>query len=179
MIIRAPASDTAPGAALVESIRPGSSEPLVEPQQTPPAAKALPARACSAANQTSSTSAAVDKRSSMDYPEIQLWSLKRGQWRQSDRLQVDPSNPSLLELVAQRYFREDHSLYDWNLRSLSLKQCFRAATFDGSNALFMIHKDEEKKLAGEGWVDKRKEILFKASRVIDLVEDGIVEDHGG
>lgn len=43
----------------------------------------------------------------------------------------------------------------------------------------MIYKDEEKKLIEEGWVDKQKEILFKASQVIALVEDRIVEDHGG
>lgn len=159
MIIRAPASDTAPGDVLVESIRPGSSEPIVEPQRPPPAAKALPARACSAANLSSSTSAAVQKRSSPDYPETQLWSPQRGEWRRSDRLQVDPSNPSLLERVAQKYFREDHPLYDWNLRSLSPNQCFPAVTVDGSNALFMIHQDEEKKLAGECWVDRQRDFI--------------------
>ncbi|CAI7626187.1 unnamed protein product [Penicillium pancosmium] len=164
MITRAPASDTAPGDALVESIRSGRSEPIIEPQRPHPAAQALHARACSA-NQTSSILPAVEERSSPDYPEIQLWTLQRGEWRRSDRLQVDPSNPSLLERVAQK-----------NLYSLSPKQCFPAATVDGSNAVFMIHKDEEEKLRGEGWLERQKDILSMASQLINRFEDGIVEN---
>lgn len=167
----APAQDTASRNALVESSQPETSEPIVEPQLPPPAAKDLRAQASSAANQKSSSSGAA-QRSSPDYSEIQLWSLQRGEWKRSDRLQVDPSNPSLLERVAQKYYWKDHSLYDRNLHSLRPNQCFRAATADGSNALFVVHKDEEKKLAEEGRVVKEKELLWMASRALDRVDDG-------
>lgn len=72
-----------------------------------------------------------------------------------------------IERVAQNYYRKDHLWYDRDLHNLQLNQCLRTATADGSNALFVVHKVEEKKLAEEGRVVKEKEHLSIASRVLD------------
>jgi len=55
-----------------------------------------------------------------------------------------------VEQVAQDYKRMNWSLYDRNLLSLSPAQCFRAATADGTNAIFLVSEREGKNLAAEG-----------------------------
>jgi hypothetical protein len=52
----------------------------------------------------------ADKRVPQNHIQIQLWSLERREWRQSDRLGLDLSNPSLMERVAQKYLWEIYSL---------------------------------------------------------------------
>jgi hypothetical protein len=83
---------------------------------------------------------------------------------------VDPSDPSLVERVAKKYTRKNYSLYDLQLQSLSPAQCYRAATSDGNNAVFLISEDEEKKLAAEGRLRKEKHLLLSASRVLEQNE---------
>jgi hypothetical protein len=57
------------------------------------------------------------------FVEIFFWTFERGDWRQSDCLSVDPSDPSLVERVAKKYTRKNYSLYDLQLQSLSPAQC--------------------------------------------------------
>jgi hypothetical protein len=92
--------------------------------------------------------------------------------RRSDRIRVDPSDPSPIERVAQKYLWKNYSLYDKNLHNLRPAQCYRAATADGSNALCVVSEHEEEKLAAEGRLVKEKNLLWMASRVLDRVEDG-------
>lgn len=79
--------------------------------------------------------------------EISFWALEREEWKQSDRLQVDPSDPSPVERIARKYSWKNYSLYDRNLQSLSPTQCYRAATVDGNNAMSLISEHEEQSLA--------------------------------
>ncbi|KAL6229549.1 hypothetical protein BDW75DRAFT_249578 [Aspergillus navahoensis] len=104
------------------------------------------------------------------YVEITIWIYERDDWRLSDRLQVDPSDPSPVERVAKKYSWKDYSLYDKNMQSLSPVQCYRAATIDGNNAIFIISKHEEEKLAAEGRFVNDKRILSLVSRVLDEPE---------
>ncbi|KAL3439931.1 hypothetical protein BJX65DRAFT_291353 [Aspergillus insuetus] len=108
------------------------------------------------------------------FVEISFWTFERGGWRQSDRLSVDPSDPSLVERVAKKYTWKNYSLYDLQLQSLSPAQCYRAATSDGNNAVFLISEDEEKRLAaeGKGRLKKEKQLLLSASRVLERNESG-------
>lgn len=101
------------------------------------------------------------------YVGITFWSYERDDWRLSDNLQVDPSDPSPVERVARKYTWKDYSLYDKNMQSLSPAQCYRAATIDGNNAIFIISKHEEEKLAAEGRFVNDKKILSLVSRVLE------------
>ncbi|KAK9604418.1 hypothetical protein V6Z93_002386 [Aspergillus fumigatus] len=101
------------------------------------------------------------------YVEITIWSYERDDWRLSDRLQVDPSDPSPVERVARKYTWKDYSLYDKNMQSLSPAQCYRAANIDGNNAIFIISKHEEEKLAAEGRFVNDQKILSLVSRVLE------------
>lgn len=102
--------------------------------------------------------------------EISFWSFEREEWRQSDRLQVDPSDPSPVERIARKYSRKNYSLYDKNLQSLSPAQCYRAATIDGNNAIFLISEHEEQRLVDEGRLIKDRQLLSLASRALDRAE---------
>jgi hypothetical protein len=64
--------------------------------------------------------------------------LQGGEWREMERLAVDPSDPFHTEQVAIRYVR-DHgiSFYDKKLGNIALRQCFRAAIEDGTNTVFI------------------------------------------
>ncbi|KAJ5244637.1 hypothetical protein N7489_004733 [Penicillium chrysogenum] len=89
---------------------------------------------------------------------LEIWSFERGEWKWSDRLRINPLDPSLLERLA-------------NLHNLRQAQCYRAATADGSNAFFVVSEHEKEKLAAEGRVLMEKELLWMAPRVLDRVED--------
>ncbi|GFF50432.1 hypothetical protein IFM46972_09043 [Aspergillus udagawae] len=88
---------------------------------------------------------------------ISFWTFEREQWRQINRIQVDPSDP------APKYVRKKYSLYDWNLQSLKPDQCYRVATVDGNNAIFVISEDEEDRLAAEGRLNKDRQLLTLVS----------------
>ncbi|KAJ0418856.1 hypothetical protein BJY00DRAFT_324647 [Aspergillus carlsbadensis] len=100
------------------------------------------------------------------YVGITIWSYERDDWRLSDRLQVDPSDPSPLERLATKYTRKDYSLYDKNMQSLSPAKCYGAATIDGNNAIFIISKHEEEKLAAEGRFVSNNKFQSLVSRVL-------------
>ena len=76
-----------------------------------------------------------------------------------------------MERVAKKYLWKNYSLYDKDLHNLRPAQCYRAATADGSNALFVVSEHEERKLAAEGRLVKEKNLLWMASRVLDRVEN--------
>ncbi|RDH30832.1 hypothetical protein BDQ94DRAFT_180863 [Aspergillus welwitschiae] len=97
--------------------------------------------------------------------EISFWEFK-GEWKKSDCVRAGASSLRPLELMATKYLRKNYSLYDRNLHSLSPTQCYRAATADGSNVIFMISKDEEQKLASQGRITKDKQLLSLISRVL-------------
>ncbi|KAF7164507.1 hypothetical protein CNMCM6106_001025 [Aspergillus hiratsukae] len=98
---------------------------------------------------------------------ISFWTFEREQWRQTDCIQVDPSDPAPVERVAKKYAWKRYSLYDRNLQSLKPDQCYRAATVDGNNAIFLISEHEEERLATEGRLNKDRQLLKLVSRVLD------------
>lgn len=102
--------------------------------------------------------------------EISFWTFEQEEWKQSDRLRVDPSDPSPVERVARKYTWKNYSLYDLNLQSLSPAQCYRAATVDGNNAIFLVSEHEERKLAAEGRFVKDRKLLSLVSRVLNRTE---------
>ncbi|GAA87890.1 hypothetical protein AKAW_06004 [Aspergillus luchuensis IFO 4308] len=97
--------------------------------------------------------------------EISFWEFT-GEWKKCHRVQAGPTNQWPLERMATKYSRMNYSLYDRNLHSLSPAQCYRAAIVDGSNAIFMISKHEEQRLAAEGRITKDKQLLSLISRVL-------------
>ncbi|GFF61571.1 conserved hypothetical protein, partial [Aspergillus udagawae] len=99
-----------------------------------------------------------------EYVEISFWNYEREAWRLSDHLEIDPSDPSPVERVAKKYTRKDYSLYDKNMQSLSPAQCYRAATIDGNNAVFIISAHEEEKLAADGRFVNDEKFLLLVSR---------------
>lgn len=103
--------------------------------------------------------------------EIHFWTFDREQWRQCDHLLVNPSDSSPLERLARKYTWKGYSLYDLRLQSLRPTQCFRAAINDGRNAIFMISEHEEEQLVAAGRLTKEKQLLEKASRVLDRIEE--------
>ncbi|PYH67142.1 uncharacterized protein BO88DRAFT_489456 [Aspergillus vadensis CBS 113365] len=107
---------------------------------------------------------------SSDYVNISFWSFGRDEWRQSDCLRVNPSDPSPVSRIARKYSWKNYSLYDKTLQSLSPAQCYRAATVDGNNAIFLISEHEEQRLAAEGRLNKDRHLLFLVSQVRDRAE---------
>jgi hypothetical protein len=105
-----------------------------------------------------------------EFVEITFWSYEREDWRLSDHLEVAPSDPSPVERVAKKYTRKDYSLYDKNMQSLSPAQCYRAATNDGNNAIFIISAHEEAQLAADGRFVNDRKILSLVSQVLDQPE---------
>lgn len=105
--------------------------------------------------------------------EISFWAFEREEWRQSDCFRVDPSDPSPVERAARKYTWKNYSLYDRNLQSLSPAQCYRAATVDGNNAIFVISEYEEKKLAAEGRLTKDRQLLLLAGEVVSQARDRV------
>ena len=56
------------------------------------------------------------------------------------------------------------------MQSLSPAQCYRAATVDGNNAIFLISEHDEQQLAAEGPLVKNRQLLSLVSRVLDRAE---------
>lgn len=102
--------------------------------------------------------------------EISFWAFEQEEWKQSDCLRVDPSNPSPVEQTARKYSWKDYSLYDRNLQSISPSQCYRAATVNSNNSIFLISESEEQKLAAEGRLTKERQLLSLISQVLDQAE---------
>lgn len=170
----AAASNTITNTVPAEPVYPKTQEPAIEDiNPSPPVAEEAiedpQDQTSSAADHTPSRT--VEGEVTRNHIEIMICSLERGEWKRSDRLHIDPSDPSLLERVAQKYFWKNYSLYDRNLHSLRPTQCFCAATADGSNALFVVSEYEEKKLAKEGRLVKEKNLLRMTSRVLDRIQD--------
>lgn len=99
--------------------------------------------------------------------EISFWVFEQGEWKQSDCLKLDSSDPSPVEQMAKKYSWKNFSLYDRNLQSLSPAQCYRAAIADGNNAIFLISSHEEQSLAAEGRLTKDRQLLLSVSRALD------------
>ncbi|KAL4889154.1 hypothetical protein BDV59DRAFT_205428 [Aspergillus ambiguus] len=102
--------------------------------------------------------------------QITFWNYEREEFKLSDLLQVDPSDPSQVERVAKKYIWKSYRLYDKNMKSLGPAQCYRAATLDGSNAIFIISEHEQEKLAADGRFVNDERMLSLASRVLDESE---------
>jgi hypothetical protein len=107
----------------------------------------------------------LDEQVSEQLIDIKFWSLERGRWNQSDHLRVDRSDPSPVERVARKYLCKGYALYDVNLHSLRPGHCFRAATADGSNAIFLISAHEENQIAAHGGLGIENQLISIASRV--------------
>jgi hypothetical protein len=104
--------------------------------------------------------------STQPFIEIKFWSLERGQWNQSDCLLVDPSDPSPMERLARKYSRKGYTLYDVSLKSLRPAHCYRAATADDTNAIFLISVHEEKAIADTEGSGKEEKLISMAARVV-------------
>ncbi|KAL2374952.1 hypothetical protein RJZ57_000560 [Blastomyces gilchristii] len=91
--------------------------------------------------------------------KISFWSLTRGQWRRTECLEVDPLDHSPVERAASENTCKKFSLYDMNIQSLSPAQCFRAATADGNNRIFLLSEEEGRKLTAEGRLIPDKKLL--------------------
>ncbi|EGE83734.2 alpha-1,3-glucan synthase [Blastomyces dermatitidis ATCC 18188] len=91
--------------------------------------------------------------------KISFWSLTRGQWRRTECLEVDPLDHSPVERAASENTCKKFSLYDMNIQSLSPAQCFRAATADGNNRIFLLSEEEGRKLTAERRLIPDKKLL--------------------
>lgn len=67
---------------------------------------------------------------------------ERGVWRTAHSLDVDPSNPSEVERVAVKYMRKRMRLFDTELNILTPRDCFEAATAEGSNTILLLPETE-------------------------------------
>lgn len=63
---------------------------------------------------------------------------ERGAWRTSQILDVDPSNPSVVERVALKHMRKRIRLFDTDLNILTPQHCFEAASQGGKNTILLI-----------------------------------------
>lgn len=113
-------------------------------------------------------SEASDEPDRMEVIDFEFWSFEREQWRVSSRHWVDPSDPSIVERIAKKYIRKEFCIYDLSLNSLSPAICFRAGIADGTDAVFMLSREEEAKLVGEG--------RLKMSNVLTSVPRRLVPD---
>ena len=75
---------------------------------------------------------------SIERIQIAFKILERGEWRDVDVLTVDPSDPSHVERVGNKYVRKGIKLYNKNLRVVRPSQCFRTAIEDGTNTVLLI-----------------------------------------
>ena len=76
------------------------------------------------------------------FVRITYYVLERGVWRASQILDVDPSNPSVVERVALKHMRKRIRLFDADLNILTPQRCFQAATDDGKNTILLIPEGE-------------------------------------
>lgn len=68
-----------------------------------------------------------------------------------------------MEQIVKKYSWKNYLLYDQNLQSLSPAQCYRAATIDSNNAIFLIPEYEEQRLAAEGQLINNRQLLSLVS----------------
>ncbi|KAJ5569045.1 hypothetical protein N7450_011531 [Penicillium hetheringtonii] len=68
--------------------------------------------------------------------------------------------------VARKYSCKGYTLYDVHLHSIRPDHCYRAATADGSNAIFVISAHEEDQLAGAGGLGQLKQLVSMASKAV-------------
>ena len=146
-----------------ELLQPGHTQTLSLPTSADQQAEAIYRDTEHIATQTADPN---DQASTQQLIEIKFWSLERGQWNQSDCLLVDRSDPSPVERVARKYSCKGYTLYDVSLKSLRPAHCYRAATADGTNAIFLISAHEENQLAADGRFGKEKQLISMASRVV-------------
>ena len=83
-----------------------------------------------------------------DVVRITYFMWEGGTWRFSHTLDADPANPSEVERVAMKYMRKGIRLFDKNLVILAPKNCFEAATIDGSNTILLV-RDTEMDIEGK------------------------------
>ena len=76
---------------------------------------------------------------------ITFTSFSKGKWHVTDRIQVDPDDPSEAQRVALKYARNQHArFYNRSLRLVAATQCVRAAMEDGSNVVLMSLRQDLK-----------------------------------
>ena len=59
-------------------------------------------------------------------------------WVEMEELSIDPSDPSLVERVAEIHTSNRRFLFNTTLRSLAPSECFEAIVSDGTNIVLMI-----------------------------------------
>ncbi|PYH76418.1 hypothetical protein BO82DRAFT_426169 [Aspergillus uvarum CBS 121591] len=113
---------------------------------------------------------ATDQKEPPSLVEISFWVFEREHWRKTDYIKVNPSNTAPVERMAKKYARKKFCLYDRYLQNLSPAQCYRGATADGNNAIFLIPEHEEQQLVAEGRISKERQLLSLISQALDQVE---------
>lgn len=73
-----------------------------------------------------------------DPDPIIFWVRRGGEWREIQRVVIDPSDPFAVTRVAKRYERDHNATFrNQAMRNITAAQCLRAAQHDGSNSIFM------------------------------------------
>ncbi|KAJ5569198.1 hypothetical protein N7450_011684 [Penicillium hetheringtonii] len=67
--------------------------------------------------------------------------------------------------MSQNHLEHPTGFSSWSI-FLRPDHCYRAATADGSNAIFVISAHEENQLATEGRLGKEKQLVSMASKVV-------------
>ncbi len=68
---------------------------------------------------------------------FKVW--EKGNWRDVLASLVDPSDPSNIERVANKFIKKVRP-FDINLRRLTPRDCFEAATANGKNTIYLIRE---------------------------------------
>ena len=86
---------------------------------------------------TSSTTPPQSTRNSTKVRIVfKIW--ESGHWRDNSDHLVDPSDTSEIKRVAKENMRKKIRLFDSNLRMLMPRDCFEAATTNGTNSIYLI-----------------------------------------
>jgi hypothetical protein len=67
---------------------------------------------------------------------------RQGAWRDMHPIMVDPSNPSDLERMVQRYILQGLRPFNTRLGMLNARDCFASITGDGTNIILFIPDGE-------------------------------------
>jgi hypothetical protein len=67
---------------------------------------------------------------------------RQGAWRDMQPLMVDPSNPSDLERLVQRYIRQEMRPFSTKLSMLPAGDCFESIMGDGTRMILFLPGDE-------------------------------------
>ncbi|QKX63195.1 uncharacterized protein TRUGW13939_10364 [Talaromyces rugulosus] len=71
---------------------------------------------------------------------FRVW--RGGEWREIQRVAIDPSDAFGVARVAKRYERDEYAMHhDKAMRNIKAAQCLRAAQDDGKNSIFMIFRN--------------------------------------